>query len=82
MTDMARPKKTLGSWLRRHSLTVVAALGGAAGVAYAAGWHAKSPAPTPAPAQVAIAAGTPQAPAEPPRDNVLDTVQIALLLDT
>jgi hypothetical protein len=85
MTDMARPKKTLGSWLRRHSLTLIAALGGAAGVAYAAGWHAKptaaAPAPS-APAPVAIAAAATPAPAEPPRDNVQDTVQIALLLDT
>jgi hypothetical protein len=86
MTDKARPNNTLGSWLRRHSLTVIAALGGAAGVAYAAGWHAKSTAPAasaaPAPAQLAIAAPATPTPAEPPRDNVHDTVQIALLLDT
>jgi len=82
MTDISRPRKTFGRWLRRHSLTVIAALGGAAGVTYAAGWGgARSPAP--APSQVAIAAaGTPQHIAEPPRDNVQDTVQIALLLDT
>lgn len=81
MSDTRRPRKTFGSWLRRHSLTVVAALGGAAGVAYAAGWGAKSPAPGAAPAAIAVAA-TAEATAEPPRDNVQDTVQIALLLDT
>jgi hypothetical protein len=54
-------------------LTLVAALGGAVGVAYAAGSH---PAP-PAAASDPIAA----APA-PMRDEVQDTVQIALLLDT
>jgi von Willebrand factor type A domain len=81
MSDMRRPGKTLGRWLRRHSLTVVAALGGAAGVAYAAGWSAKSPAPVSS--SVAIATtSTPRTPAERPRDNVQDTVQIALLLDT
>lgn len=81
MSDMILPRKTLGGWLRRHSLTLVAALGGAAGVAYAAGWHA--PAPAPAPVAVAMAATpTAQKIAEPPRDTVQDTVQIALLLDT
>src|SRR4029078_9489744 len=62
-------------------LTLVAALGGAAGVAYAAGHHAK--ASVPAPVSVAVAATpTTQKIAEPPRDTALDTVQIALLLDT
>ena len=82
----------LGRWLRRHSLTLVAALGGAAGVAYAAGWHGgDKPTPT---SSVAVTTTThavttsvqpqpePAKPAEPPRDNVQDTVQIALLLDT
>jgi hypothetical protein len=81
MSDMGRPRKTLGSWLRRHSLTVVAALGGAAGVAYAAGWSAKSLAPLPS-LVASEAAPTPHDTAESPRDSVQDTVQIALLLDT
>jgi von Willebrand factor type A domain len=80
MSEVARPKRTLGSWLRRYSLTVVAALGGAAGVAYASGWHAKPP--VPATTAVLAVATTPQQAAELPRDNVQDTVQIALLLDT
>ena len=85
----------LGRWLRRHSLTLVAALGGAAGVAYAAGWHGEEKPPTSS-SSVAITTTThavtttvqpqpepaPVKPAEPPRDNVQDTVQIALLLDT
>ncbi len=80
MSGMSRPTKKLGSWLRRHSLTLVAALGGAAGVAYAAGWHSPSTARAtaveiqPAP----IAAPVP----EPVRDEVQDTVQIVLILDT
>ena len=83
MSDMILPRKTLGGWLRRHSLTLVAVLGGAAGVAYAAGWHARSSASVPAPVSVAMAATpTTQKIAEPPRDTVQDTVQIALLLDT
>jgi len=81
MTDTSRPRNTFGRWLRRHSLTVIAALGGAAGVTYAAGWGAKPPAP--APAQVASADGAVrQTTAQPPRDTIQDTVQIALLLDT
>jgi hypothetical protein len=74
MSEVARPK-SIARWLRRYSLTLVAALGGAAGVAYAAGWHAKTPTPMVSPAEHAK-------PAEMPRDNVQDTVQIALLLDT
>jgi von Willebrand factor type A domain len=95
MSAMSRPTKKLGRWLRRHSLTLVAALGGATGVAYAAGWHATPPAaqaspavpatpvppPPAAPPGVAIAVA-PTPPPEPVRDNVQDTVQIALLLDT
>jgi hypothetical protein len=75
MSNSIRPNR-LGRWLRRHSLTLVAALGGAAGVAYAAGWHAqKPPAVT---AQVSnIASFT-----TGERDTVQDTVQIALVLDT
>lgn len=69
------PTNKLGRWFRRHSLTLVAALGGAAGVAYAAGWH--RPAEKPPMPQV-----QPAAAAEPVRDTVVDTVQIALLLDT
>jgi len=64
----------LKSWLRRNSLTLVAALGGAAGVAYAAGWHR----PPAAAAEITPAAAV----AVPERDTVQDTVQIALLLDT
>ncbi|MBL0219752.1 MAG: VWA domain-containing protein [Myxococcales bacterium] len=75
---MSRPTKKLGSWLRRHSLTLVAALGGAAGVAYAAGWH--HPAVSPA-AAMEVRPSAPVA-VTPERDQVQDTVQIALLLDT
>jgi len=81
MSEVARSKKSLGSWLRRYSLTVVAALGGAAGVAYAAGWHAKPAVPA-TPRAVIASAPTAQQTAEPRRDNAQDTVQIALLLDT
>jgi hypothetical protein len=55
-------------------LTLVAALGGAAGVAYAAGWHKPAAAPAAEVQPIAVA--------EPERDTVQDTVQIALLLDT
>jgi hypothetical protein len=96
MSANARPKKSLGAWLRRHSLTLVAAVGGAAGVAYAAASHeqaAAKPIHVQPPPAIAIAIAPPpvQAPtptedpvkvAEPPRDNVQDVVQIALLLDT
>jgi len=78
MHGMSRPTKKLGSWLRRHSLTLVAALGGAAGVAYAAGWHSPSSARATAIEVQPIAAVAP----EPVRDEVQDTVQIALILDT
>jgi hypothetical protein len=74
---MPRPTNTFGRWLRRYSLTLVAALGGAAGVAYAAGWHKLPAAHATAPQMIAVA----PAPA-PTRDEVQDTVQIALLLDT
>lgn len=70
----------LGRWLRRHSLTLVAALGGAAGVAYAAGWHGKSAEPTQT--VVHVTTTPPPVSTELPRDNVQDTVQIALVLDT
>lgn len=68
----------LGRWLRRHSLTLVAALGGAAGVAYAAGWHGQ-PEQTSSTHQIVV---TNKPVAELPRDTVTDTVQIALVLDT
>jgi len=74
---MKNPNR-LGRWLRRYSLTLVAALGGAAGVAYAAGWHGK--ADTSVTTHHVIT--TVKAPIELPRDNVQDTVQIALVLDT
>ncbi|MBA2540947.1 MAG: VWA domain-containing protein [Deltaproteobacteria bacterium] len=70
----ARPK--LSRWLRRHSLTLVAALGGAAGVAYAAGWHKSE---TTTPSQVVT---TVKIQEQAPRDTQQDTVQIALVLDT
>ena len=73
MHGMSRPTKKLGRWLRRHSLTLVAALGGAAGVAYAAGWHSPSTARATAVEIQPIAAIAP----EPVRDEVQDTVQIA-----
>jgi hypothetical protein len=69
----------LGAWLRRNSLILVATAGGAAGVAYAAGWH--TPASVAATRPAAVAAG-PAVIAEPPTDTAVDTVQIALILDT
>lgn len=78
MSEPTRPTKSFGSWLRRHSLTLVAALGGAAGVAYAAGWHGK----TTAPASTTTAMIATQTTTEDEVDTVQDTVQIALLLDT
>lgn len=77
MSDMARPEQPIRRWLRRHSLILVAALGGATGVAYAAGWS-RSASPPPA---AAVSVAAPQG-AELPRDNTQDKVQIALLLDT
>ncbi|MDX2089756.1 MAG: VWA domain-containing protein [Kofleriaceae bacterium] len=81
MTVTVRPKNPFGTWLRRHSLTLVAALGGAAGVAYGAGWHAQAPQPAASAGLIATSAPTPT-PATPERDTAKDTVQIALLLDT
>jgi len=75
MSGMSRPTKKLGRWLRRYSLTLVAALGGAAGVAYAAGWHSPAIARSTATAVLGVAPS-------PERDQIQDTVQIALLLDT
>jgi hypothetical protein len=63
-------KSALKRWLRRYSLALVAGLGGAVGVAYAATSHGSS-APKQATALV-----------QQERDQVQDTVQIALLLDT
>jgi hypothetical protein len=76
---MSSAPNRLGRWLRRHSLTLVAALGGAAGVAYAAGWHGK---PAETTQTVVHVSTTMPASTELPRDNVQDTVQIALILDT
>ncbi len=70
-------RSTLGSWLRRHSLTLVATLGGAVGVAYAAAQYAPDTPARPA-APVVVGAETPVAAS----DGVLETVQIALILDT
>lgn len=74
-----RPKR----WLRRHSLTLVAALGGAAGVAYAAAWH-KPDKPPISTTSVSIIKHepVPEARAVAVTDLSRDTVQIALLLDT
>ncbi|HVK75526.1 MAG TPA: vWA domain-containing protein [Kofleriaceae bacterium] len=83
MSIPVRPPR-LGGWLRRHSLTLVATLGGAAGVALAvARYHPQAATPPAAQAATPAAAAAPApAPAELPRDTVLDTVQIALVLDT
>ncbi len=85
-TTDARPK-TLNRWLRRHSLTLVAALGGAAGVAYAATRPADVTTSSTTTTVSIVKQTEPEPPkplheAEPPRDTVQDTVQIALLLDT
>jgi hypothetical protein len=82
-----RPKTR---WLRKHSLTLVAALGGAAGVAYAAGWHGKTTPPISNTSDTRTTVSVvkhevqpPPAPVpEPVRDTATDTVQIALILDT
>lgn len=70
----------LNRWFRRHSLTLVATLGGAAGVAFAVARLGGGPAPAshagPPPTALVEPAPT------PPRDTVVDTVQVALLLDT
>lgn len=84
---MSEPRNKFGSWLRRHSLTLVAAIGGAAGVAYAVTAHkpAKAAAITQtvtAPPVTTQIAQDPTPVAELPKDTVKDTVQIALLLDT
>jgi hypothetical protein len=87
MSD-ARPKNTLPRWLRRHSLTLVAALGGAAGVAYAAGWHKPEKTEISSTTSVSMVKHRPPEVQPPPievkptRDTVQDTVQIALILDT
>jgi hypothetical protein len=80
--EPARPS-ALRRWLRRHSLTIVAALGGAAGVAYAASWQAERAHASGALIGPALAGlHQPGPAAEPARDTAVDTVQIALLLDT
>jgi hypothetical protein len=69
--------------LQRYSLTLVAGLGGALGVAYAAASHGAAAAPPLVASVQAIAAPQPAEPAPPPpRDTQQDTIQIALLLDT
>jgi von Willebrand factor type A domain len=76
---MSDRPSSLGTWLRRYSLTLIAALGSAAGVAYAANRHAS----TPPSSSSHGAAGTPAvASADPLLDKIQDTVQIAILLDT
>ncbi len=75
--------KVLGTWLRRHSLILMAALGTASGCGSA------SPAAAGSPTPLYVVAG-PAIPVVPvvgvahvePLDTVQDTVQIALLLDT
>jgi hypothetical protein len=81
MSTIVRPNR-LGSWLRRHSLTLVATVGGAAGVAYAAARHLDNQPPAPAAVQQAGPSTAVPTPAELPRDTATDTVQIALILDT
>ncbi|HEY4176252.1 MAG TPA: vWA domain-containing protein [Kofleriaceae bacterium] len=90
MTVISRHSK-LGGWLRRHSLLIVAGIGGAAGVAYA-GLHDKGPASPTVQNTVSVAlvqnvppqtkVPTPKAEPKLARDTATDTVQIALLLDT
>lgn len=65
-------KSAMKRWMRRYSLALVAAIGGAMGVAYAAASHGHT-APPKAPQQLA---------AEQARDSEQDIVQIAILLDT
>jgi len=78
-----RARTRLGQWLRRHSLTLVATLGGAVGVAVAAARLAPGAAAPPVTTQAVVQTQTtPAEPAPPPRDTVVDTVQVALLLDT
>lgn len=85
---MSESRSKFGSWLRRHSLTLVAALGGAAGVAYAVTAHkpAKAAATQQTTTMTSVTTPqivqTPQPAGELPKDTVTDTVQIALLLDT
>lgn len=74
--NMSRPAK-LGRWLRRHSLTLVAALGGAAGVAYAAGHQTRV-----VETHHLVTVIQQAMPPSPEKDSVQDTVQIALVLDT
>jgi hypothetical protein len=75
--NTSRSRSTVGRWLRRHSLTLVAALGGAAGVAYAAGHRAPAQEGPPLVSVIQKAM-----PPNPEKDTVQDTVQIALILDT
>lgn len=80
---MSKPvRQSLGQWLRRHSLTLVATLGGATGVALAVAKYAPHAGPPAAIASAHTGGGGALTPSELPRDTVQDTVQIALLLDT
>jgi hypothetical protein len=81
MSNIVRPHR-LGGWLRRHSLTLVATVGGAAGVAYAAARHNAASHHPPAAASQLAGARPGMPPPELPRDTQVDTVQVALLLDT
>ncbi|MBK7538180.1 MAG: VWA domain-containing protein [Myxococcales bacterium] len=66
---------SLGKWLRRYSLPLIAALGSATGLAYAATRYGDAPL---ASSSVSVVAP----PSEPALDPIQDTVQIAILLDT
>ncbi len=94
MSDKSRPAppSSLGKWMRRYSLALVAALGGAFGVAYAAtrtpaaatlsaptGSTPVSPAPTLAPAVgPALVQTAPPAPAAPPVEPARDPISDTL----
>lgn len=70
---MSNRPSSLGRWLRRHSLPLIAVLGSATGLVYAATQHGSSPPP----AEALVAE-----PAAPALDPVQDTIQVAILLDT
>lgn len=73
---------SLGKWMRRYSLALVAALGGAVGVAYAATRPADAPAPVVVGGGAGAVTTTVAPPVEVQKDTVQDVVQIAILLDT
>lgn len=76
---LASRRSFLSRWVGRNSLIAVAALGSALGVAYAAHLQGRG-------STTIVLAGhggdTARTAPEPPRDTAVDTVQIALLLDT